>query len=521
MSRSGQEYSAEEQRAATGKGGVVVAMHASASNQAEVRLNLELDLISGLTVDPSKIPIAREIVDPAALSNAEHREILRALYRAYTAGVPIDLSTLVDELDRQGRLAIAGGPARLAEIWDGGATGALVENHARRLLRFGVEDQLGDVRRLLEGVAPLEEIEGKLRAPDQRADLNVLAFFGDRLRAVRGRPEPVSPLPGFLDPAPHLHLNQGKPKTGKTTLALKIARDWALGVPPWPGAPALPGTRALVISRGQPVVRIDGILRRLSVFSHAGGRDDCTERIAIIARDPELSREARALMTLDEGGLRALRAGLMAARQSGAPFGLVVLDSLSRLKPLDVDENDTNGMAAWLDEIEDIAVGTNTYVMLIHHLGHSSDPARSEARSAGRGSSTIGAVAQAAWLLERVPGSPRQRLLKVDGNELLPAEYTLEVCGEKAEPGSIRYFRRVDPLDAYPIDDLVVPGEEINMTALAWRTTGREPEQGKGPGGAALKMAGALAARWQRDGLGAVHEGPRRAKVFTRAGVIQ
>jgi hypothetical protein len=85
MSRSGQEYSAEEQRAATGKGGVVVAMHASASNQAEVRLNLELDLISGLTVDPSKIPIAREIVDPAALSNAEHREILRALYRAYTA----------------------------------------------------------------------------------------------------------------------------------------------------------------------------------------------------------------------------------------------------------------------------------------------------------------------------------------------------------------------------------------------------------------------------------------------------
>ena len=498
---------------------------------AEVRLNLELDLLSGLVADPSKIPTAHEIVDPAALSNAEHREVFRELHRAYVNGLPIDLSILADELDRRGRLALAGGPALLAELWDGAATGALVENHARRLLRFGLEDQLGDVRHQLEGAsepeeiakarASLERIEEKLRAPAQRVDLGALGFPSDRLRTIRKRPESVSPLPGFLDSAPHVHLNQGKPKTGKTTLALKIARDWTLGASPWPGAPALPGTRALVISREQPVIRIDDILRRLSVFSDIDGREDWTENIAIIARDPELSSEARALMTLDEGGLRALRAGLMAAQQSGAPFGFVALDSLSRLKPLDVDENDANGMAAWLDEIEDIAVQAEAYIMLIHHLGHSSDPARSEARSAGRGSSTIGAVAQAAWLLERVPGNPRQRILKVDGNEILPAEYTLEVCGEKAEPGSIHFFRPIDLLDAYAIDDLVASGEDVNMTALAWRTTGREPEEGKGPGGTALKTAGALAAKWERDGLGAVHEGPRRSKVFTRAGVIR
>jgi hypothetical protein len=497
-----------------------------APHRAEVRLNLELDLLSGLIAEPSKIPMARGIVDPAALSKAEHREVFCELYRAYTTGLPIDLSTLADELDRQGRLALAGGPALLAELWDGAATGALVEDHARRLLRFGLEDQLGDVRRQLDGAsapeeiaearAKLEEIEGKLRAPDQRSDLTALAFSGDRLRAVRDRPEHLSPLPGLLDPAPHLHLNQGKPKTGKTTLALKIARDWELGAPPWPGAPALPGTRVLIISREQPVARIDGILRRLSVFSEFDRREDWTENIAIIARDPELSREARTLMTLDEVGLRALRAGLMAARQSGAPFGLVVLDSLSRLKPLEVDENDTNGMAAWLDELEDIAVEADAYLMLIHHLGHSNDPARSEARSAGRGSSTIGAVAQAAWLLERVPGNPRQRILKVDGNEILPAEYTMEVCGETAEPGSIHYFRPVDPLDHFDIDDLVAPGEEVNITTLAWRTKGEQPDPNKRPGGAAQKVAGALFSRWKRDGLGTVHDGARGAKVFTR-----
>jgi len=272
----------------------------------------------------------------------------------------------------------------------------------------------------------------------------------------------------------------------------------------------------IIISREQPVVRVDGILRRLSTFSDFDKREEWTDNLAIIARDPELSREARSLMTLDEGGLRTLRAGLMAARDAGTPFGFVLLDSLSRLKPADIEENDTDGMSAWLDEIEDIAVTAEVYIMLVHHLGHSSDPARSEARSAGRGSSTIGAIAQVAWLLERVPGNPRQRILKVDGNEILPAEYTFEVCGEKAEPGSIHYFRPIDPLDHYNVDNLVVPGEAINITTLAWRTKGEPPDPNKRPGGAAQKVAGSLFSRWKRDGLGTVHDGPRGAKVFTR-----
>ena len=36
------------------------------------------------------------------------------------------------------------------------------------------------------------------------------AFTGDRLRAVRTREDPPSPIPGVLDPAPHLHVMNGQ-----------------------------------------------------------------------------------------------------------------------------------------------------------------------------------------------------------------------------------------------------------------------------------------------------------------------
>jgi hypothetical protein len=107
-------------------------------------------------------------------------------------------------------------------------------------------------------------------------------------------------------------------------------------------------------------------------------------------------------------------------------------------------------------------------------------------------------------------------VLKVDGNAVLPTEHRLEVCGANAEPGSIHAFRPIDPLEHLNIDDLVAPGESVNVTALAWRTKGEKPEEGKKPGGAAQKTAGALFSRWEREGLGSVHDGKQGAKVFTR-----
>jgi len=250
-------------------------------------------------------------------------------------------------------------------------------------------------------------------------DIAAVGFTGDRLRAIRTRVTAPSPLPGILDAEPHLHLLQGRQKGGKTTFALSLARAWALGVRPWPGAPSLPGTRVLVLSHEQPVKRLDDVLRRLQ--EHAkDGAEGWEDRVVLLGRDQDLPKVGRSLLTLNAESVAEIRAALLAAREAGDPFGLLVLDSLSRLLPPGIPENDNPEMSAWLDALEDLAIEAGIWVVLVHHVGHSDAPGRSEARSAGRGASSIGAVAQVTFLFERVPEEPNRRRLKIDGNAVLP-----------------------------------------------------------------------------------------------------
>jgi hypothetical protein len=351
--------------------------------------------------------------------------------------------------------------------------------------------------------------------PKQRAaaapsvpDLDAVGFTGDRLRALRQRVEPVSPLPGILDPEPHLHILNGKPKSGKTTFGLALARAWAQGVEPWTGASPLPGTRALVVSREQPVARLDATLRRLA--HHAGRGNRWEDRVTILARDRELAPEGKRLLTLDGEGLAALDGALHAAERAGDPYGLVLLDSLSRLKPAAIEERDNDGMSRWLDGLEALAMARRVWLLLIHHVGHvGADGGRDEARSAGRGASAIAAVAQVVWLLER-DRDPRMRRLKVDGNSVLPAEHHFQVAGQAAEPGELNYFELVDPLEAHDPAELLAAGP-VSLSDLARRLSGQEP--GEKPSGAALRRAGELVGRWERRGLVTVADGPRRSKV--------
>ncbi|MEB2346932.1 MAG: AAA family ATPase [Deltaproteobacteria bacterium] len=359
-----------------------------------------------------------------------------------------------------------------------------------------------------------EQAAGAGEEPRPALDLASVAFSGARLRALRQRPEAVSPLPGILDPEPHLHVLLGKPKSGKTTFGLDLARNWAQGIAPWTGAEALPGTRALVVSREQPVTRIDATMRRLARY--AGTGDTWADRVAIVARDRELPAEARRLLTLDADGLAALRGALELARERGEPYGLVLLDSLSRLKPASIEERDNDLLTEWLDALEEIASACGVWLVLIHHVGHTSDASRAEARSAGRGASSISAVAQVVLLYERVARSPRLRRLLADGNAILPAEYHYEVAGARAETGSIHYHRPADALAGHDPRALLADGP-VSLTGLAWRLAGEEPVKGRKPPGAAMRLAGQLTERWERAGIAVVADGAHGARMVTLA----
>jgi hypothetical protein len=338
------------------------------------------------------------------------------------------------------------------------------------------------------------------------------AFTGDRLRALRERQELSSPLPGVLDPEPHLHVLNGRQKSGKTTFALTIAKAWCEGTSPWPGAPALPGTRTLVVSREQPVRRLESLMRRLDHYSDPANRDSWPDRVLVVARDRDLSDEANSLLCLDERGINALRKRLQDEVKAGDPIGFIVLDSLSRLKPLGVEEIDNDGMSQWLDALEQISLEFQVYVLLIHHQGHTGGGARGEARSAARGASAIGAVASVSMLLERVKGNSRQRRLSVDGSFVMEADLTFNVADESAAAGAIHYFRLTDPYAVYD-PTVLIPVSGISKNELAWKVSGQTRTKGKKPPGSAGRLADQLAKKWVSEGISYISPGPHGAQI--------
>jgi hypothetical protein len=300
--------------------------------------------------------------------------------------------------------------------------------------------------------------------------------------------------------------------TGKTSLAMTVGLAWAQGREPWPGTPPLPGTRVLVLSKEQPAKRLDALLRRLDSHCDPPGTDDWPNRTLLVARDPELPHETRPLFTLDEQGLELLKEILEEASEAGDPVGLLILDSLSRLKPPDFEEIDNDGMTRWLDALEAIAQVHRVYILLIHHQGHSTGGRRGEPRNAGRGASAISAVASVVLLLKRGKNS-HELVLKVEGNWVLTSEMVFQVAPPDAPKGSIYFFRPLDPLSNYDPESLIGQ-EEMSTNQLARKLTGEKPESGKNPSGAMFRLAGQLRDRWQHAGLIEVFDGPRGSRMM-------
>ncbi len=482
---------------------------------AALVVSLERAVVGGLLVDPAQVDAVLELLAPADFSEAALRPVLGALSAVRARGERPSLLAVVLELDARGELQAAGGAERVAELFDESASAADVVPLARRLKAVSLERALRRVHderaeaprdvRLREEAEALEEQLQALEAGPPA--LAVLGFTGARLEALRARPQPASPLPGLLDPLPGLILLQGRPKSGKTTLALALAQAWAQGVAPWPGAPDLPGTRAFVLSAEQPAMRIDATLRRLDLLAHRGSRAAWTERVTVLARDADLAPAARRMLELDREGVAALREALLRARDAGDPFGFGVLDSLSRLKPAELDENSADEMTGWLGALQQLAEDVDAHLALVHHQGYAG---RDDAVGASRGSSAIGAVAPTLWLLG--VSAPRQRTLKIQGNALEGDEIVLEVAGETASAGALNYFRPVDPQAelAGALDELLAFGETVSTRELALRLeeqlTGKRPERESGK---TRTMAAQLRERWKREGRVVVTENGR------------
>ena len=254
-----------------------------------------------------------------------------------------------------------------------------------------------------------------------------------RVRELLDAPEPTSPLPGILDVEPSLHLLYGAPKVGKTTLALLLALAWSNGIEPWPGAPALRGdSRAFILTAEQTPRRVAGLLQRLatSLDLPDGWQDRVTVRSAHswLEPHPYLDDDGRAFLFDRLAGAQASKIG---------PFGLVVLDSASRLLPPGLDESSSSDVTPFLEPLQRLAEKHECVVLLIHHEGKTS---YSDPRAAPRGSNAFVAVPQAILRLRRYPRHPDLRRLSVFGNSIETTEHLFRVS-DSGYGDRIDYFR--------------------------------------------------------------------------------
>lgn len=493
---------------------------------------LEQAVLAGVCQDPGVYPAVYEYVTPVDFRDLARRTIYGIVGDLWHKGHAVTLLSVYDEADRQGRIVpedesqVPQGhlhASDLPDLFEGSDAGYAVA-HARRLRRISLERRiqlLGE--KISEGrgsEADHEELDSvRQRISDLeigRAALHEAGISGDALRRVRARPAPVSPLPGYFEPSPGLMLIQGPAKSGKTSLAVAIAQAWCTGTLPWPDAPPLPGTRAAILSPEQSAQKIDRTLRRMGRLAPEPDIEGWTDRLVVVARDPELSAAGRSLLILDAPGLARLRTMLQDARNGGDPYGYLVLDSLSRLKPIGAEENSNDDMTAFLAPLQALAEETGVYIALIHHVGHSS---RQDPVGAGRGASAISAVPQVLWLVTRPFEEPRTRTLRVAGNEIDTAEHTFEVCPETEEPGRILYWRPMSPrlLETLDLDDYVRPGEAITTSELARRLWGDRCVEGRDPPGQFKRLAAGARQMWARAGLIAKpYTGPGKAVMVDR-----
>lgn len=364
-----------------------------------------------------------------------------------------------------------------------------------------------------------EGVDVEAPRPDPNTiDFEALAFSGDRLLEVEQRPQGESPLPGYFDPEPGLQLIAGRSASGKTTFALQLTICWANGSAPWDGAPQLPGTRSLFISREQRISRIVrraiAVARTPYMIKHVN-RAIWMPRTSIVARDRDLPRELRPLLTLDDLGLEYLDTWLRRARMNGDPFGLVTLDSATRLKPPDAETNSNDDMTTWLDGIHDIGERNDAWMNLLHHQGHSE---RMGERGAGRGATAFDDVPQVVMEIKRIPGERAFRTIRVYGNGVDDAAYSFRVAPE-TDPGKVLHWSPEDPNDSALPTEYLHGGESITAEDLAWRISGQvrpgESVDGKRvePPRAAQARARLLREQWEEAGLIDVVRNGRRLEI--------
>lgn len=221
----------------------------------------ERSVLGVILLDNHALNVAMERLKPEDFFLDQHRRIFERIIELGELQQAIDLVTLSESLDRHGELEAAGGPAYLAQLMDGLPRATNVEHYARIVKEKAVLRQLIRTAEAIQQRAL--DAEEDADAILDRAESDIFQVAEDRIRAglvgvkdlvkenyarleqmmEQGR-RVTGVATGYtyldnetagLQPG-ELIILAARPSMGKTSLALNVAENVALGREPHPVA---------------------------------------------------------------------------------------------------------------------------------------------------------------------------------------------------------------------------------------------------------------------------------------------
>jgi len=148
----------------------------------------------------------------------------------------------------------------------------------------------------------------------------------------------------------------GKPKSGKSFIAVDMAASLAKGIP-FHGHKTKQAAVVYVCGEGNR-----GIARRLHAFQSLHKQN---------LTDAPLLLSTRGARMLDEKDHQMLKDNIDLAQDKYGQIGMIVIDTLAR--SMNGDENSTSDMNAFIEKVDDLKDSYGSAINIIHHTGHSTN----------------------------------------------------------------------------------------------------------------------------------------------------
>lgn len=361
-------------------------------------LDAETSVIGGCIIDNARIPVARETITAPMFFRKAHELIWSVVDDLDRKNIPVDFTTMLDELDRRGHVHEVGGPVYLSGLIDGVPRSTNVEAYAQLVKDYWLRRQIifAANQLLASGYDAVDEPVSSIvdQAENVLLELSRAQFASDgyvsaenwmvgTMQLVKQLAEHKSAVTGVptgfprvdfltrgLQPG-NLVILAGRPSMGKTSLALQLAREAARH--------GTTGVLSIEMSKNELGMRAISLESKVNLHSIlTGDLDDKTGPAVFAAGD-----------SLEQSGLRIDESPWVTAEQvrsrakrlaAAEPLNMLVIDYLQLMDTRQAKgENREQAIARTTRMLKAIAKELHIPIVLLSQLSRANE-ARSDKR---------------------------------------------------------------------------------------------------------------------------------------------